>query len=154
MTIKLFDLKPGAKSRRRSRRVGRGNNASDPGTYSGRGIKGQRSRSGGKKGLKLRGLRSNLRSMPKLKGKGFNKRNSLSIKPISLKDLENKFKGNEIIDIAKLVKSGLIKKKDRRVKILAQGRITKKLTIKACQFSKAAGKAIKKAGGKITIIRT
>lgn len=152
MTIKLSDLKPGPKSRRRSRRVGRGNNASDPGTYSGRGIKGQRSRSGGKKGLKLRGLRGNLRSMPKLKG--FNKRNSLSIKPISLKDLENKFKENEIIDIAKLVKSGLIKKKDRRVKILAQGRITKKLTIKACQFSKVAGKAIKKAGGKITIIRT
>ncbi len=148
MIVKLSDLRPGSKSRRRSRRVGRGNNASDPGTYSGRGIKGQRSRSGGKKGLKIRGLRSNLRSMPKLKG--FNKRKSLIIEPISLKDLENKFKENEIVDLAKLVKSGLIKKKDRRVKILAQGKITKKLTIKAHQFSKAAEKAIKKVGGKIS----
>jgi len=150
MTVKLSKLKPGFKSRRRSRRVGRGNNASDPGTYSGRGMKGQKSRSGGKKGLKIRGLRSNLRSMPKLKG--FTQRNSLKIKPISLKDLENKFKENEIIDIAKLIKSGLIKKKDRRVKILAQGKITKKLTIKAYQFSVAAEKAIKKAGGKISKI--
>lgn len=150
MTVKLSNLKPGSKSRRRSKRVGRGNNASDPGTYSGRGMKGQRSRSGGKKGLKIRGLRSNLRSMPKLRGFGFNKRKSLIIEPISLKDLENKFKENEIIDLAKLVKSGLIKKKDRRVKILAQGKITKKLTIKAHQFSKAAEKAIKKVGGKIS----
>jgi len=150
MTVKLSDLKPASKSRRRSRRVGRGNNASDPGTYSGRGQKGQRSRSGGKKGLKLRGLRSNLRSMPKLKG--FTQRNSLKIKPISLKDLENKFKENEIIDLAKLIKSGLIKKKDRRVKILARGKITKKLTIKAYQFSEAAEKAIKKVGGKINKI--
>jgi len=150
MTVKLSDLKPASKSRRRSRRVGRGNNASDPGTYSGRGQKGQRSRSGGKKGLKLRGLRSNLRSMPKLKG--FTQRNSLKIKPISLKDLENKFKENEIIDLAKLIKSGLIKKKDRRVKILARGKITKKLTIKVYQFSEAAEKAIKKVGGKINKI--
>jgi len=150
MTVKLSNLKPAPKSRRRSRRVGRGNNASDPGTYSGRGIKGQRSRSGGKKGLKIKGLRSNLRSMPKLKG--FNQRNSLSIKPISLKDLENKFKENEIIDLAKLIKGGLIKKKDRRVKILAQGKITKKLTIKAYKFSEAAEKAIKKVGGKISKI--
>lgn len=150
MTVKLSDLKPAAKSRRRSRRVGRGNNASDPGTYSGRGQKGQRSRSGGKKGLKLKGLRSNLRSMPKLKG--FNKRKSLKIKPISLKDLENKFKENEIIDLAKLIKSGLIKKKDRRVKILARGKITKKLTIEAYRFSEAAEKAIKKVGGKINKI--
>jgi len=147
MTVKLSDLKPGSRSRRRSRRVGRGNNASDPGTYSGRGQKGQRSRSGGKKGLKIRGLRSNLRSMPKLKG--FTQRNSLKIKPIGLKDLENKFKENEIIDLAKLIKSGLIKKKDRKVKILARGKLTKKLTIKAYQFSEAAEKAIKKVGGKI-----
>ncbi len=150
MTVKLSDLKPAAKSRRRSRRVGRGNNASDPGTYSGRGQKGQRSRSGGKKGLKLKGLRSNLRSMPKLKG--FTQRNSLKIKPISLKDLENKFKENEIIDLAKLMKSGLIKRKDRKVKILARGKITKKLTIKAYRFSEAAEKAIKKVGGKISKI--
>jgi len=148
MTIKLSDLKPASKSRHRSRRVGRGNNASDPGTYSGRGIKGQRSRSGGKKGLKLRGLRGNLRSMPKLKG--FTQRNSLKIKPISLKDLESRFKENEIVDLAKLLKSGLIKKKDRRVKILAQGKITKKLTIQAYHFSEAAEKAIKKVGGKIS----
>ncbi len=150
MTVKLSDLKPAAKSRRRSRRVGRGNNASDPGTYSGRGQKGQRSRSGGKKGLKLKGLRSNLRSMPKLKG--FTQRNSLKIKPISLKDLENKFKENEIIDLAKLMKSGLIKRKDRKVKILARGKITKKLTIKDNRFSEAAEKAIKKVGGKISKI--
>ena len=150
MTIKLSDLKPASNSRRRSKRVGRGNNASNPGTYSGRGMKGQKSRSGGKKGLKIRGLRRNLRSMPKLKG--FTQRNSLKIKPISLKDLESRFKENEIIDLAKLLKSGLIKKKDRRVKILAQGKITKKLTIQAYNFSEAAEKAIKKAGGKISKI--
>ena len=147
MAIKLSNLKPGTKSRSRRKRVGRGNSGSDPGTYSGRGMKGQRSRSGGKKGLKIKGLKSTLRSLPKTKGF---KRRSLDIKPINLRDLEKRFKENEVIDLAKLIKSGLIKKKDRRIKILAKGQIKKKLTIKANQFSKAAEKAIKKAGGKIS----
>ncbi len=65
--ITLSNLQPKIGSRHRRKRVGRGN-ASGHGTYSGRGIKGQRSRSGGKKGLKLKGLRHNIKNFPKLRG--------------------------------------------------------------------------------------
>ncbi len=66
MIITLSSLKP-QKNRKKKKRVGRGN-SSGHGTYSGRGIKGQRSRSGGKKGLKLKGLKVFISQVKKAKG--------------------------------------------------------------------------------------
>ena len=149
MPITLSNLAPKPGSRHRRKRVGRGDGAGH-GTYSGRGQKGQRARSGGKKGLALKGLRSTLWRIPK-KG-GFR-----SIKPgqvfINLGDLEKKFKENEIVDPEKLVKRGLIRTAGAGVKILSRGGLTKKLTIKAHAFSTKAKNAIKKAGGKVISLK-
>ena len=115
------------------KRVGRGN-ASGTGTYSGRGQKGQRSRSGGKGGLKLMGLKQTISKTPKLRGF---KSPHEKLLVINLADLDKKYK-----DAAKVELKGY--------KVLGNGEITKKLEIKASAFSKSAEKAIIKAGGKIT----
>jgi large subunit ribosomal protein L15 len=67
MTINLSELRS-SKNQKKRKRVGRGN-GSGRGTYSGRGQKGQRSRSGGKKGLKVKGLKTFIAQTPKRKGK-------------------------------------------------------------------------------------
>lgn len=127
----LSNLK--APKRKTKRRVGRGN-ASGVGTYSGRGSKGQRSRSGGKGGLKYKGLKMSLTKLPK--SKGF-KSLARELETINLKDLESKYKEGKLIEL-------------KGVKVLGQGELKKKLEIKASGWSKAAEDAIIKAGGKIT----
>jgi len=149
MTVELSNLKPNPESKSRRKRVGRGNSASDPGNYCGRGLKGQRSRSGGKKGLKLRGLRNILKSFPKVKGF---KPKPLSFEIINLSTIEKLFKDSEVIDINRLLQVNLIKDKRKKVKILSRGKLTKKFTVKAHAFSKNAEELIKKAGGKAVII--
>ena len=121
---------------KKKKRVGRGN-ASGKGTYSGRGQKGQRSRSGGKGGLKLRGLKQTIGKLPK--SRGFTSPHP-KLDVINLADLEKKYKDGETVTLNK-------------IKVLGQGEIKKKLTIKAAAFSKSAEEAIIKAGGKITKIK-
>lgn len=150
MTVKLSNLKPNPKSKSRRKRVGRGNSASDPGNYCGRGLKGQKSRSGGKKGLKIKGLRNALKSFPKVKG--FKPR-SFKFEIINLSAVEKIFKDNEVIDVEKLLQVNLIKDKRKKVKILSQGKLTKKFTVKAHVFSKNAEEAITKTGGKAVKIQ-
>lgn len=147
MPLILHNLKspPGAKKKRK--RVGRGN-ASGHGTYSGRGLKGQRSRSGGKKGLKRRGLRQLLRNKPKFSG-------FKSLKPkmeiINIKELEKNFKTGDIINSEKLIEKRLIRVPQRGLKILGEGKLNKKFTVIADAFSESAKEAIIKAGGQIQI---
>ncbi len=127
----LSNLK--APKRKTKRRVGRGD-ASGAGTYSGRGMKGQRSRSGGKGGLKYKGLKMSLTKLPKSKGfKSLNK--DLDI--INLKDLESNYKEGETVELC-------------GVKVLGVGELKKKLDVKASSWSKTAEDAIIKAGGTIT----
>jgi large subunit ribosomal protein L15 len=117
--------------KKKSRRVGRGN-ASGRGTTAGRGTKGQRARSGGRKGLKLFGLKQTFHKIPKSQGfVSF----YAKLKAINLEDLEKKYKDGETVKLAKF-------------KILAKGQINKKLTVFASAFSKKAEEAIIKAGGK------
>ncbi len=144
MTINLSNIGPKAGSKHRRKRISRGT-SSGHGAYSGRGQKGQRSRSGGKKKLKIKGLKSTLRRIPKMGGF-----KSLKSRPaiVNLRDLEKKFKEGAIIDPKTLVEKGLIRTEKSGVKILAEGKITKKFTIKAQAFSQKASQIIKKAGGK------
>ncbi len=122
-----------APKRKTKRRVGRGD-ASGAGTYSGRGNKGQRSRSGGKGGLKYKGLKMSLTKLPKLKGfKSYRK----ELDVINLKDLESNYKEGATVELP-------------GVKVLGQGELKKKLEIKASGWSKSAEDAIIKAGGTIT----
>ena len=133
------------KSNKVSKRVGRGGKR---GTFSGRGVKGQKSRSG----RKLRPeWRDALKSMPKKRGYRFK---SLQDKPVilNLEDLNKVFNGGEIITSVILCQKGLISKVGCRlpeVKILGQGQIAKKLSFKGITFSASAKDAIIKAGGEI-----
>lgn len=134
MALTLSNLKPNLPKKSPKRR-GRGD-ASGHGSYSGKGQKGQKARSGGKRGLKLLGMRNVWRRIPKFAG--FKSRKE-KLAVINLKDLEKKYsKGAEIAL--------------PNFKVLGQGKITKKLIVKASAFSNRAKTAIEKAKGKALII--
>lgn len=141
--MQLHNLK--ARKLKPRKRVGRGD-SSGHGTYSTRGLKGQRSRSGGKSGLRARSLKMTMMSLPKFKGMKSYKPNS---QPLNLFDLEKNFKENDIINPDALLKKKLISSKRAPVKILSKGELTKKLTIEDCLLSAVAEEKIKKAGGVI-----
>ncbi|MEA3272129.1 MAG: 50S ribosomal protein L15 [Patescibacteria group bacterium] len=147
MPLALHTIKPAKGSKRNKKRVGRGN-ASGHGTYSTRGLKGQRSRSGGKGGLKYKGMKQMLLSVPKKRGF-----KSLKPKPevLNINDLDAKFNDNAKITPKTLRESGLISKIDKGVKILGKGETEKKFTIIGCDVSKSAREKIEKSGGIIKI---
>jgi len=147
MEIKLYNLK--SFDWRKRKRIGRGD-SSGHGTYSGRGQKGQKARSGGKGGLKRKGLKQFLQQIPKKRGF---KTLYPKLQIVQLKDLDKRFKDNEFITPNKLVKVGLTKSISLGVKILGTGKLSKRLIVKADKFSKPAENAIKKAGGKIELIK-
>lgn len=142
MALNLSQLKPAVGSTKKRKRVGRGGKR---GTYSGRGLKGQKSRSGGKSGLTALGFKQSLQRIPKIRGF---KSNKPKMTVVNLERLETKFKDGDIIDIRKLIKMGLVDNAKNGIKVLARGSINKKLTVVADAFSQAAKQAIEKAGGK------
>lgn len=145
--LKLHTIKSASKSKKRHKRRGRGN--ASRGNYSGRGMKGQRSRSGGKSGLKRRSLmRQLIEKTPKFKGF---KSKFPTIEIVNLQDLERCFKNGDTVTVKELRMKMLIAKNKNSVKILGKGKLTHKLTVEAHQFSKSAKTAIEKAGGEIII---
>lgn len=148
MSLGLHNLRPKVGSRKKKKRVGRGN-ASGHGTYSGRGQKGQRSRSGGKKGLKLKGFKQRIQQTPKLRG--FKARN-VKFEVVNLRDLDLRFSEGDLVTPKEMLKSGLIKDVRRGVKILGDGKLTRKLTVRANHFSKSAKDGIIEAGGEVELI--
>jgi len=135
---------------KKKKRVGRGYGSGKGGHTSGRGQKGQKTRGKVKlmfEGTKMR--KSLIRRLPMLRGK--NRFKSIGNKPIiiNVKYLNLLSEGTEVT-IDKLVKSGLVDKRAVKfgVKILGDGVLTKKLTVKL-PISKQAKKKIEKAGGKI-----
>jgi len=147
--VRLCDLKPSKNSVKKRKKVGRGN-GSGHGTTSGRGTKGQLSRSGGKVRIGFEGGQMPLqRRIPHLKGFKNTRKKQFNI--INIGQLEG-FKNGSVVDIEFLKKNGLVMSKDNPVKILGNGKLTKKLTVKANFFSKNAGEKIKKAGGSLEVI--
>ena len=143
MTLTLHNIKNKKKARKR---IGRGN-GSGRGTYSTRGQKGQRSRSGGKGGLKRKGFRQNLLNIPKIKGnKAINPKNQI----VKLSELELTFKDGAKLNPALLFEKGLITKIDLPVKILFDKEISVKYEISDCLVSGKAREAIEKNGGKFS----
>lgn len=116
------------------------------GTYSGRGQKGQRARSGGRKGLKLMSMKRLIQSTPKLRGF---KSHYPKFTVVNLSELEKKFNEGERVTPKTLLEKGLVGKIGERVKILGGGELKKKLTIGGCALSSSAREKIEKAGGKI-----
>ncbi|MFA6198494.1 MAG: 50S ribosomal protein L15 [Patescibacteria group bacterium] len=146
MELALHNLKPN--SRKRRRRVGRGN-SSGRGTYSGKGIKGQNARSGGGTRPGFEGGRMPLiRQIPKSRGfRSFH----LKFEVVNIGALEANFKPNELVTPAKMLHKKLITSPKGGIKVLGNGQLTKKLTIVADAFSKSAEDAIKKAGGSFKV---
>lgn len=143
--MQLHQLHPRHKLKKK-KRVGRGGKK---GTYSGKGIKGQKSRAGRKFAPVIRGL---IKRYPKLRGYKFKSRDK-NIIIVNLEKLDKRFEASEIVNPKNLIEKKLIRKiKGRlpKVKILSKGEITKALTFENCQFSKSAKEKIEKAGGKAT----
>jgi len=138
--MQIHELKVNKKKDRK--RIGRGGKR---GTYSGRGMKGQKSRSGAKKDPLFEGGRTSLIDRLK-KTRGFKSSHSKKVN-INLDDLEKNFKDGDSVSVKSLMKLKLINKLEakRGIKILGDGKLTKKLIIdKDILLSKSAKKAIGK----------
>lgn len=146
MELSLHTLKSTSDVNKKRKRVGRGN-ASGHGTYSCRGLKGQKSRSGGRNTLKRLGFKQTLVSIPK--SRGF-KSHHLKNQIVNLFDINKSFKDEAEISVASLLERGLIDNAKTAIKILANGELQlKNLKFKGIKVSKTVGDQIEKMGGKI-----
>nr|WP_238786241.1 50S ribosomal protein L15 [Bombilactobacillus mellis] len=144
----MHELQTSPGSRRSRKRVGRGT-SSGYGKTAGRGQKGQLARSGGKTRLGFEGGQMPLfRRMPK---RGFNNINRKEYAIINLDDL-NQFRAGSEVNARVLLEAGVIKKELSGIKLLANGELKKKLTVKVNKVSKAAKEAVEAAGGTIEVI--
>jgi large subunit ribosomal protein L15 len=156
--LNLSNLKP-AQPRRDRKRVGRGL-GSGKGRYSGRGLKGQKSRSGSHK------MRAGFEGgqMPLYmrlgKQRGPTSKDAMPIGPfrtstvpVNLRDLERVFDDGDTVDVEALVAKGVIKNTKTDVKVLGTGELTKKLSVTAHRFSASAREKIEAAGGTATALR-
>ncbi len=142
--MQLHQLKPN--KRKKKKRIGRGGKK---GTYSGRGVKGQKARAGNSSQPVIREL---IKKYHKLRGyrQGGGKKGLIVI---NLDLLEKHSQEGEIISPEVLVEKGLARKvkgKLPSVKILGEGKISKKIIVKDCKLSSSAKEKIKKSGGKIS----
>ena len=142
--MKLNELRPAAKSKKKRKIVGRGNGSR--GSFCGKGMNGQLSRSGGGKGAGFEGGQMPLyRRLPK---RGF--KNALFKKVysvINIGDLEKY--GVDTIDVEYLKSVGYVSGQDPKVKLLADGEITKLIKVKVHKASAKAIEKITKAGGSV-----
>jgi large subunit ribosomal protein L15 len=143
------ELSPAPGSRKNKKRVGRGN-GSGHGTFSGRGIKGQKSRSGvqiqrGFEGGQL----PIIKRLPRKRG--FHNPFRVAYSPVNVGELEG-FEAGTVVTPEILFEVGLTDSATRPVKILADGEITRSITVKAHKYSEAAKAKIEAAGGKVEAI--
>ena len=146
--MKLHELEKNIGATHRAKRKGLGRGSGN-GKTSGRGQKGQNSRSGG-------GVRANFeggqiplyRRLPK---RGFHNHNRVEYLIVNVEQL-NLFENDSVVDAQALVEAGLIKEAIMGIKVLGNGELTKKLTVKANKFSESAKKAIEAAGGSVEVM--
>ena len=142
--MKLHDLAPAQGSVKESKRIGRGA-ASGQGKTAGKGHKGQKARSGGGVRPGFEGGQMPLaRRVPK---RGFNNIFAKKIIAINLSALD-KFEDGAVVNADALIEKGIIKKAYDGIKVLGNGKVTKKVTVQATAFSASAKAAIEAAGGK------
>ncbi|MBR5682521.1 MAG: 50S ribosomal protein L15 [Ruminococcus sp.] len=146
--MKIHELTPALDSNKAVKRIGRGHGSGN-GKTAGKGHKGQNARSGGGVRIGFEGGQMPLaRRIPK---RGFNNIFATKYAIVNVSDL-NKFKDGTVVDTELLVASGLVKKLNDGVKILGNGELTAKLTVKAAKFSQSAVEKIEKAGGKTEVM--
>jgi len=144
--MKLNEMKPKAGAVKNRKRVGRGN-GSGHGTFSGRGCKGQGQRKSGTVRPGFEGGQTPLiNRLPKLRG--FKNPNRTTFQVVNVSSLEI-FNNGEEVNIQTLLEKRLISKKDLPVKVLGDGKLTKKITLKVQKTSKTAKAKVLAAGGKV-----
>ncbi len=144
----LNELKPVEGARHSRKRLGRGC-GSGLGKTSGKGNKGQNSRSGG--GVRPGFEGGQLPLFQRLPKRGFKNVNRKEYAIINLADLEM-FENGTKVTLEMYFETGLVKKVYNGIKVLAEGTLTKKLTVQAHKFSAAAKEAIEAAGGTVEVI--
>ena len=146
--MKLHELSPAAGSTKEVKRIGRGHGSGN-GKTAGKGHKGQNARSGGGVRIGFEGGQMPLtRRIPK---RGFNNIFAKEYAIVNVSDL-NQFTEDTVVDAELLKAAGLIKKTCDGVKVLGNGELTTKLTVKASKFTKSAAEKIEKAGGKAEVM--
>ena len=143
--MKLSELKPAEGAKKMALRVGRGHGSGN-GKTSGRGHKGQKARSGGGVRLGFEGGQMPLyRRLPK---RGFTNRNTKDIVAINV-DRLNVFEDGDVVTITALVEKGVISNPRDGVKVLGNGTLEKKLTVKVSAVSQGAKEKIEALGGSV-----
>ncbi len=145
--MKLHELSPAPGSTKEVKRIGRGHGSGN-GKTAGKGHKGQNARSGGVRIGFEGGQMPLTRRIPK---RGFNNIFAKEYAIVNVSDL-NKFTEGTVVDAELLMAAGLIKKACDGVKVLGDGELTTKLTVKAAKFTKSAVEKIEKAGGKAEVM--
>ncbi len=145
--MKMHELGPAYGATTKRKIVGRGI-GSGTGKTAGKGHKGQKARTGGKIRRGFEGGQTPLyRRIPK---RGFNNHFAKEYAIVNLADLEA-FDNDTVVDSKVLIEKGLVKKELDGIKILGNGKLTKKLTVVATKFSKSAMEKIQAVGGKIEV---
>ncbi|WP_079708140.1 50S ribosomal protein L15 [Paraliobacillus ryukyuensis] len=145
--MKLHELKP-SQARKQRNRVGRGMSSGN-GKTSGRGHKGQKARSGG--GVRLGFEGGQMPLFQRLPKRGFTNIHRKEFAIVNL-DTLNKFEEGTEVTPELLLETGLVSKLKAGIKVLGNGNMEKKLTVKAHKFSTSAKEAIEAAGGKTEVI--
>ena len=147
--MKLHELSAAEGSKKSVKRIGRGP-ASGQGKTAGKGHKGQKARAG-------RGMRPGFEGgqMPlqrRIPKRGFNNIFAKEIATVNVSALDKTFEDGATVDIEALVNAGVVKNGFDAVKVLGNGKLEKKLTVKVSAFSESAKAAIEAAGGKAEVI--
>lgn len=146
--MNLYELSPAIGSKKVAKRIGRGH-GSGQGKTAGKGHKGQKARSGGGVRPGFEGGQMPLhRRIPK---RGFNNIFAKKIVAVNVAAL-NAFEDGAQVDAQALINAGIIKKEYDGIKILSNGKLTKKLNVKANAFSESARQKIEEVGGKAEVI--
>ena len=140
--MQIHEVQPNTKPKKK-KRIGRGGKR---GTYSGRGVKGQKSRAGAKMKPMIREL---IKRYPKLRGYNFSPLKK--ILAINISVIDKVFEDGAVVDPKSIIQKGLAKKGGKiGIKILGQGQTKKKFHVKDCTVSQSAKEIIEKAGGKVS----
>lgn len=146
--MKLHEISPASGSTTAPKRLGRGT-GSGLGKTSGKGHKGGKARSGGGKGPGFEG--GQMKLIMRVPKRGFTNKFAKEYATINLSALEV-FEDGAVVDAIALKNAGIVKNARDGIKVLGEGEMTKKLTVKAVKFTKSAAEKIEANGGKAEVI--
>ena len=149
MGTTLHTLKGPKGATRNRKRIGRGP-GSGTGEQSGKGVKGQKARTG-HHGARLGFEGGQMPMQRRFPKKGFKNPFRVQVFAVNVGDLETRFEGG-VVDLAALQAAGMVPRREKAVKILGDGDINKKITVRASKFSASAKEKIEKAGGVAEVV--